>query len=227
MDKLEAMRRFVLVANSGSFTKAAESLGLPKSSISSAIQGLENSLGTRLLHRSTRSVRLTQDGEAYLPQCRNILAELDALESQFQHTRDEVKGVLRVDMPSRFASTVVLPHLHDFSQTYPRLQFKISSADHRVDLVKEGIDCAIRVGKLFDSSLIAKPLTRYRIINCVSPGYAQLYGVPDSLEALSRHRLIDYSPPLTAGDAIFEYIKNDQLHHYSMASSLAVNGTDA
>ncbi|MCB1756595.1 MAG: LysR family transcriptional regulator, partial [Gammaproteobacteria bacterium] len=119
MDKFEAMQRFLLVAETRSFTQAAELLGLPKSSISAAIQSLEKRLGTRLFHRSTRSVTLTQDGASYLSQCRTILDELDALESQFQYDSDAVRGAIRIDMPSRFASNIVLPHLSEWLEVYP------------------------------------------------------------------------------------------------------------
>jgi len=227
MDKFDAMQRFVLVAQSGSFTKAAETLGLPKSSISQAIQGLEKSLGTRLLHRSTRSVVLTQDGETYLPQCQALLAELDAMSGQFQRHQDTIRGVLRVDMSSRFASTVVLPNLSDFLTKYPNIQLKISSSDHRVDPVKEGIDCVVRTGELNDSSLVARTLSHYRSINCVSPSYVEKFGIPLTLDDLANHQLIDYSHTLGNLEAQFEYMEQGVVKHHIMPSSLAVNGTDA
>lgn len=227
MDKFEAMQRFVLVAQSGSFTKAADALGLPKSSISSAVQGLEKSLGTRLFHRSTRSVTLTQDGETYLPQCQTLLAELDAIGSQFQRNPNDIRGILRVDMPSRFATTIVIPHLASFIEKYPNIRLKISSADYRVDPIKEGIDCVIRVGELDDSSLIARPLTQYRSLNCVSPNYAEAYGIPQTLTELANHKLIEYSHTLGNLDAQFEYMEDGKVKQQSMPSSLAVNGTDA
>ncbi|MDE8601525.1 LysR family transcriptional regulator [Marinomonas sp. RSW2] len=111
-------------------------LGLPKSNISSAVRGLKKSPGTRLFHRSTRSIILTQDGETYLPQCQTLLAELDAVGSQFRRNPDDVRGVLRVDMPSRFATTVVIPHLADFIENYPNIRLKICNADYRVDPIE-------------------------------------------------------------------------------------------
>lgn len=227
MDKFEAMQRFVLVAQFGSFTKAAEALGLPKSSVSSAVQGLESELGTRLLHRSTRSITLTQDGETYLPQCQALLANLDVLDSQFQREPSDVRGILRVDMPSRFASTVVIPRLAEFIEQYPNIRLKISSADYRVDMIKEGIDCVVRVGNLDDSSLIARHLTQYRSLNCVSPSYAEQFGIPQTIEELANHKLIEYSHSLGNLDAQFEYLEDGKVKQQSMPSSLAVNGTDA
>ena len=225
MDKFEAMQRFILVAQSGSFTKAADALGLPKSSISSAVQGLEKSLGTRLFHRSTRSVTLTQDGETYLPQCQTLLAELDTIGSQFQRNPNDIRGILRVDMPSRFASTVVIPRLAEFIEQYPNIRLKISSADYRVDPIKEGIDCVIRVGNLDDSSLIARPLTQYKSLNCVSPGYVEKFGIPQTLAELTNHKLIEYSHSLGNLDAQFEYMEDGKVKQQSMPSSLAVNST--
>ena len=227
MDKFEAMQRFVLVAQFGSFTKAADALGLPKSSISTAIQGLENELGTRLFHRSTRNITLTQDGEIYLPQCRALLANLDALDSQFQREPNDVRGVLRVDMPSRFATTVVIPQLAKFIEQYPNIRLKISSADYRVDMIKEGIDCVVRVGNLDDSSLIARHLTQYRSLNCISPSYAEQFGIPQTIKELANHKLIEYSHSLGNLDARFEYMEGDKVKQQSMPSSLAVNGTGA
>ncbi|MGB2065311.1 MAG: LysR family transcriptional regulator [Marinomonas gallaica] len=227
MDKFEAMQRFVLVAQFGSFTKAAEALGLPKSSVSSAVQGLESELGTRLLHRSTRSITLTQDGETYLPQCQALLANLDVLDSQFQREPSDVRGILRVDMPSRFANTVVIPRLAEFIEQFPNIRLKISSADYRVDMIKEGIDCVVRVGNLDDSSLIARPLTQYRSLNCVSPSYAEQFGIPQTIEELANHKLIEYSHSLGNLDAQFEYLEDGKVKQQSMPSSLAVNGTDA
>jgi DNA-binding transcriptional LysR family regulator len=227
MDKFEAMQRFVLVAQTNSFTRAAEMLGLPKSTISSAVQSLEKQLGTRLFHRSTRRINLTQDGEAYLPQCQAILAELDALESQFQHQNEDVRGVLRVDMPSRFASTIVFPHLSEWLDAYPNTQLKISCADYDIDPTREAVDCLIRVGVLNDSALIARPLVTYRIVNCVSPGYIEKYGEPDKLADLEQHQLIDYAQKIGNSPAMFEYVEDGQIKQLSMPSALAVNSTDA
>lgn len=226
MDRFEAMQRFVLVAQTQSFTRAAELLGLPKSSVSSAVQMLEKQLGTRLFHRSTRRVMLTADGEAYLPECQAILAELDALESRFQPQSD-VRGVLRIDMPSRFASTVVLPHLQEWFTVYPHTQLKISCTDYSIDPVREAVDAVIRVGTLHDSALIARPLTNYTIINCASPDYLKNHGEPHSLDELKHHQLIDYSQHLGSGPAQFEYQENGQTRHINLPSSLLVNSTDA
>lgn len=227
MDKFEILTRFSETARIGSFSGAAEYLGLPKSSISQAVQSLEKTLGTRLLHRSTRRVSLTPDGEAFLPQCRALLAELEAMETQFVSNPADLRGELRVDMPSRFASNILIPKLGDFIEKHPNLRLRISSYDHRIDMIKEGIDCVIRVGDLSDSSLIARPLLRYRVVNCVSQSYAMRFGIPKTLEDLQHHKLIDYSHSLSQRAGEFEYTTVDGTHTLTMPSAIAVNGTEA
>lgn len=227
MDKFEAMKRFLSVAQTGSFTRSAEILGLPKSSITSAVQSLEKQLGTRLFHRSTRSVILTQDGADYLPQCRAILTELDALDNLFQQQNDSIRGLLRVDMPSRFASTVVLPHLTEWLDAYPNIELMISCADFRIDPVKEAVDCVVRIGELNDSALIARPLATLNVLNCASPGYIDKFGMPNTLADLQNHRLIGYSPKMEYSFALFEYVEQGKVKQLAMPSSLTVNSTDA
>ncbi|MFT5592208.1 MAG: DNA-binding transcriptional LysR family regulator [Oceanicoccus sp.] len=226
MDKFLAMQRFLMVAQTGSFTRAADILDLPKSSVSAAVQGLEKQLGVRLLHRSTRSVTLTLDGESYLGQCHGLLSELEAIESQYQSDAN-MHGVLKVDMPSRFASDIVLPHLSTWLETHPNIQLKVSTTDFKIDPIKEGVDCIIRAGDLQDSSLIAKPLTTYNMINCVSPSYIAQYGEPKTIDDLQQHMLIDYAPKLGNSRALFEYLDGDLAHQLPMKSQLAVNSTDA
>jgi DNA-binding transcriptional LysR family regulator len=226
MDKFDAMRRFVRVAELASFTKAADSLGLPKASVSSAVNDLENQLGTRLLHRSTRQVTLTQDGQQYLVRCRQLLAELDELESQFQQDPQSIRGTLRIDMPTMFASSTVIPSLPEFLARYPNLRLELSSADRRVDVIKEGFDCVIRVGTLKDSSLIARPLVSMTVHNCVSPAYLARYGVPTRLDDLSRHRLVHYAATLGSKPEGFEYVdKEGVVHVVEMAGAVVVNNT--
>lgn len=227
MDRFEAMQRFVLVAQTGSFTRASEVLGLPKSSISSAIQSLETRLETRLFHRTTRRVTLTQDGDAYYYRCQTLLSELDALESQFQYQNDAVRGVLRVDVPSRFASTIIFPHLQEWLDTYPNVHVKISCSDHQINLIEEGVDCVVRVGELTESTLVARPLINYHIVNCASPEYIKKYGQPGKLSDLKNHVLIDYAPKMEAHPPMFEYVEGGKVKQFEMPSALTVNNTDA
>jgi DNA-binding transcriptional LysR family regulator len=227
MDRFDMLMRFNETARLGSFSGAAQVLGVPKSSVSQSISQLESQLGTRLLHRSTRSVRLTTDGEVFLPQCQALLAEWEALESQFITDSSRITGEIRIDMPSRFATYFLMPRLHEFMSAFPHIKLKISSVDHQVNLVKEGFDCVIRVGDLRDSSLIAKPLFTYAMYNCLSQSYAQQHGIPQTLEELKHHKLIEYSHSLSQGEGEFEYFNDGRLNSVMMPSVISVNSTEA
>ena len=228
MNKFEAMQRFLVVAQTGSFTKSAEQLGLPKSAVSQSVQLLEKSLGTRLFQRSTRRVTLTDDGEQFLPKCRAILHDLDLLESQFQQGGDEIKGSIKVDMPGRFLCNFVLPHLEQWRQTYPNVTLKLSSNDYQVDLIKQQVDFVVRVGELNDSALICRKLTQFSMLNCVSPSYIKKYGMPQKLEDLQHHLLIDYNATLGSRLATFDYQdQHGNPQQVAMASSVSVNTTEA
>jgi len=227
MNRLEAMQIFVRVAELASFTQAADNLGMPKASISNAVKQLESLLGTRLLHRTTRKVQMTQDGLAFYERSKDVLADVDELQSMFQRGEAAIRGRLRVDMPSGVAKRIVLPRLPAFLDEHPRLELEFSSTDRRVDLVREGFDCVLRIGALTDSTLVARPLGRFRLINCASPGYIARYGEPKTLDDLARHRLIHYVPSLGAKSAGWEYIENGEYRSVSMGGAITVNNADA
>ncbi len=189
---LETLQVFVRVAELASFTQAAQSLGLPKASASTAVQRLEASLGTRLFHRTTRRVQLTQDGQACYERCKDLLADLDDMQTMFQPAASGLRGRLRVDMPIRVAQDLVVPRLPEFLTAHPGLEVELSSTDRRVDLVREGFDCVLRVGPLTDSSLVARPLGALEMANLASAAYLAEFGVPRTLEDLARHRLVQY-----------------------------------
>ena len=206
MNQLEAMQIFIRVADLASFTRAAQSLGLPKASVSTAVRQLEGLVGTRLLHRTTRKVQLTQDGQVFYERSKDVLADFDEMQTLFRSDPASLRGRLRVDMPLAVARDVVLPRLPDFLRAHPGVEVELSSTDRRVDLVREGFDCVLRVGALTDSSLIARPLGHYRLINCASPDYLAQYGTPTTLADLGAHRLVHYVPTLGARSPGFEFI---------------------
>lgn len=193
MHRLDAMQAFVRVAEMASFTRAADSLGLPKASVSTAVQQLEAWVGTQLLHRTTRRVQLTQDGRAFYERCQDLLADMDEVQHLFVRTPQALRGRLRVDMPARFARHFVLPQLPAFLHDHPQLELELSCTDRRVDVVREGFDCVLRVGTLADTSLIARPLGQLRVVTCASPAYLQRHGMPQSPEDLHAHRMIHYA----------------------------------
>ncbi len=227
MDKIECMRRFIKVAESGNFSTAADQLGVPKSAVSMSVSKLETHLRTRLFHRSTRRVTLTESGSRYLPECQRILAELDVLESQFQDDSGQLSGDIIVDMPGRLYASMVAPRLHEWFDTHPKTRIRLKGADYRIDPISERVDCVIRAGTLEDSELIAKPLGDFTVVNCVSPSYIERFGKPENLADLQDHFLVDYGFSLQSTSATFEYLKDGRNIEIAMKSLVSVATTDA
>lgn len=227
MNQLNAMQVFVRVAELASFTRAADSLGLPKASASTAVQKLETLLGTQLLHRTTRRVHLTADGQAFYERCKDLLGEMDELQSMFQRGPQMLRGRLRVDMSSGLARHFVLPQLSGFLDQHPQLEIELSGTDRRVDVVREGFDCVLRVGTVEDSTLVSRALGALPVVNCASPGYLARYGTPRTLDDLDAHRLVHYVPTLGAHSPGFEYAAGDRYRTRTMPGALTVNSSDA
>ncbi|WP_047534417.1 LysR family transcriptional regulator [Methylotenera sp. N17] len=227
MDNTEAIKRFLRVAELGSFTRAADALGLPKASISQAIQQLETKLETQLLHRTTRKVQLTPDGQLFYERGKDVLSELDELASLFLTDDRSVQGVIRVDMSHPMARQLVIPHLPEFFQKYPNLHIELNSSDRHVDLIAEGYDCVIRTGNLADSGLIVRKVGEMRQTNFVSPAYIAAHGEPKELKDLDKHLLVHYNVSGGQKFDAFEYWDGQQCQKVSMQSRITVNNTDA
>ena len=223
MQNLEPILIFITVAEMGSFTHAADSLGIQKGRASTAVRKLEEDLGVRLLHRTTRSVQLTEDGRVFHARARDLLAEVEDLHSMFTSDRGALRGRLRVDLPSELARTTIVPALPAFMATYPKLELEVSSTDRQVDLVQEGFDCVLRAGPIGDETLIARPLGKLRMVNAASPAYLKRYGVPRSLEDLQKHRAIFFSPTLGAKPYGWEYPHGEGYAKLQLRGSLHVN----
>ncbi len=227
MENTDAIKRFVRVAELGSFTKAADALGLPKASVSQAVQQLENRLGTQLLHRTTRKVQLTPDGQVFYERGKDVLAEMDELENLFQTDDANIRGLIRVDMSYPMARNIVIPRLPEFLSRYPNVQVDLSSTDRRVDLIAEGFDCVVRAGTLSDSGLIVRPLVELAQVNYASPAYLARYGTPTKLEELSQHWLVHYNVNTAIKADTYEYWDGHQCRHIPMQRRLSVNNVDA
>jgi DNA-binding transcriptional LysR family regulator len=223
----ETLLAFVRVSELNSFTKAAESLHLPKASMSTAIKQLESQLGTQLVHRTTRLVQLTADGELFYERCKALLSEVAELETLFIKDPAEVSGRLRIDMPLSTARNIVVPNLPEFISRHPKIQLEISSTDREVDIIREGFDCVIRASRLEDSTLIARPLGGFTQVNCISAGYAQRMGVPLCLEDLQNHYVVHYDRNFHATNASFDYVINGQEVSQPMQHRVTVNNSDA
>jgi len=225
---LHELRIFATVAELASFSRAAEQLGLAKGRVSTAVQQLESQVGTRLLQRTTRSVRLTPDGERFLERCKELLTESEQLEAMFRPAATGLVGRLRIDLPNVIARDYVLPRLPEFLAAHPLLEIGISTTDRRVDLVQEGFDCVLRVGALVDSELVARPLGFMRMRNIASPAYLRAHGTPRTLADLAHHRVVHYMPSLNAQGAGWDYVDADgQPRSLAMRAHVTVNGTEA
>lgn len=228
MDTLGRYRVFVQIAEMGSFTRAAHTLDLPRASVSAAIQQLEKELATRLFHRTTREVRLTTDGTQLLERVRALLADAEEVMQLFQAPQRQVSGRLNVDVPSRIARRVIAPALPAFLRSYPRLQLALGSSDRRIDLVHEGVDCAIRVGTLGDSSLVVRPIGHIALINCASPAYLRERGVPERPEDLVEgHWAVGYASPSTGRPLPWEVESAEGVQEMQLASRVIVNNAES
>lgn len=227
IDSTEGLKRFMRVAELGSFTKAADSLGLPKASVSQAIQQLETRLQTQLFHRTTRKVQLTPDGQLFYEKSKDVLSEIEELETLFISDDSQVSGIVRVNMSQPMARHLVIPALPAFLQRHPNLNIEISSEDRKVDLVSEGYDCVVRTGEVEESGMIMRKIGEMQQSNFVSPAYLAQYGTPNSIDDLQQHYLIHYQTSSNNRFDAFEYQLDGELHSVKMLSRICVNNTDA
>lgn len=228
MDKLDQYRIFVQVAEMGSFIKAAHALDVPRASVSAAVQQLESAMGTRLLHRTTRQVRLTADGVQLLERVRLFLCDAEDIEQLFHAGQRRISGRLNVDVPSRIARRLIAPALPGFLRRYPGLQLALGSTDRAIDLVHEGVDCAVRIGALHDSSLVARPLGHIALINCASPGYLREHGVPAGPDDLLQgHLSVGYASPSTGRELPWDYVVSGQERLVAVPSRVIVNNAES
>jgi DNA-binding transcriptional LysR family regulator len=227
MDRLELLRIFMRVVDSASFTRAANTLDLPRSTISSAVRQLEERLGTRLLHRTTRQVSATHDGLAFYERCQRLLVDYDEAESLFREANTHLHGRLRIDVPGRIGRRIIAPALPDFFSRHPDIEIELGVTDRAVDLIQEGIDCALRVGPLSDSSLIARKVADLRLVNCASPAYLEANGTPRKLADLDRHFAVNYASPATARIEEWEWIEKGEMQTRPMRAKVTVNNAEA
>lgn len=192
-DQLAAMRAFARVVEAGTFTRASDSLGMPKATLTKLIQTLEAHLRTRLLNRTTRRVTVTADGAAYYERAVQLLADLDELDGSMATSQASPKGRLRIDVSAPLALLILIPALPDFHARYPDIQIDIGVTDRPVDLVAENVDCVVRGGEITDQSLIARRVGEMPFITCAAPSYLDRYGEPKSPADLEDgHYMVGY-----------------------------------
>ncbi|WP_317203999.1 LysR family transcriptional regulator [Janthinobacterium sp.] len=228
MDRLKAMHTFVRIVEANSFSRAAETLNLPRASLTATLQNLEAFLGTRLLQRSTRRLSLTPDGADYFEQCVRILAEIERAEHSLrgQSVRSP-QGRLRLDLPSGLGNHLILPRLPEFRRRYPDIELLITLGDRLVDLVQDGIDCALRIGHLQDSSLIGRRVGTLHFVTCAAPAYLAEHGAPASLEALGGHLAVSHFSGRTGRAIDWDFQIDGRVVALPMKSMVAVNNAEA
>jgi DNA-binding transcriptional LysR family regulator len=199
LDRVTGMQVFVRVATLGSFSAAARALHLSQTMVTKHVAALENRLGVKLLHRSTRRLVLTEAGRSYLAACERILAEIEEAEASASLDRIEPRGTLRLNVPLTFGLRQIVPALTAFSRLHPAVSVDLGLADRYVDLIEEGWDLAIRVGRLKDSGLVARRLAPCRTIVCAAPSYLEARGAPRTLDDLSGHNCLGYTLPSAIG----------------------------
>jgi DNA-binding transcriptional LysR family regulator len=204
MDKFKEMQAFVAVADAGSFVAGADLLENSKAAISRYVAQLEERLGVRLMHRTTRTLSLTDEGHAFLVHCKETLALINDAEEQIQNKRKAPNGLIRISAPLTFGILHLAPLWGKFTARYPNVQLEITLSDRVVDLVEEGYDIAVRIARLPSSTLICRTLASTTLILCASPKYLKLHGKPKQLSELKHHSVINYTYLATGDEWVFQ-----------------------
>ncbi|PRY04448.1 LysR family transcriptional regulator [Paraburkholderia sp. BL25I1N1] len=227
MDRFQAMKMFTRVVETNSFSKAADSMDLPHASATMIIQKLEAHLRVRLLQRTTRRLSLTPEGAEYYERCVRILAEVDETEGSLSDTRIGPRGRLRVDMPGSIGRLLIMPHIDDFRSSFPEIDLMVSFCDRNLDLIQEGVDCAIRVGALQDSTLVARRLALLPTVTAASASYVEQYGIPEDLDELAQHVAVHYFSSATGRLHHMNFIVDGKPVEVKVPGSIAVSDAEA
>lgn len=227
MDRIELYRIFLRVVETRSFTRAADTLQMPRSSVSAAVAELEARLGARLLHRTTRVVTPTAEGEVLQARCLTVIGEVEDLESMFRNARQQPQGRLRIDVPGRIGRLIVAPALPEFLDRYPGIAVDLGASDRLSDLVADRVDCALRVGTPTASRLRARRIGELMVINVASPQYLARHGRPQSVDDLDRHLMVGYASPSSGRVEEWEWIADGQTHSRAVPHRVTANSAEA
>ncbi|RUL74932.1 LysR family transcriptional regulator [Dyella choica] len=228
MDRLDAMRLFTRIVELGSFTAAADHLNLPRATVTHTIKRLEARLGAQLLQRTTRRVRATREGEAYYSHCVRLLADVDAVETDFRQASEQPRGRLRIDLPTQMARLWLTPTLPAFFARYPLIELDISTNDGMVDLLREGVDCVLRVGQLPDSSLVGRHVGRLEQASLASAAYLRRHGMPRTLADLTKgHYAVNWASPTTHRVEPLEFMLGRKRREVMLPGRVTVSGVEA
>lgn len=224
MDRFEEMRVFVRIAERQSFTRAADDLQIPRATVTTLMKRMEQRLGARLLERTTRTVRLTPDGEAYYGRCVRLIADMEEAEGSFSNLAP--KGLLRVNLQGTLARYFIVPALPAFLARFPDIELMIGEDDRYVDLVREGIDCVLRAGNLQDSSMVGRRVALLPQVTVASPAYLAAYGEPADPAALSTHRAVNYVSSATGKPVPLEFSVDGREVAMVLPSAVSVSGVE-
>jgi DNA-binding transcriptional LysR family regulator len=224
MDRFDAMRVFTRIVERRSFSKAAEDLGLPRSSVTDAVRGLEMRLGVRLLLRTTRQVSPTLDGEAYYQRCVSLIADMEEAEGAFVGAKPS--GLIRVDVHGTQARYFLLPGLPRFRQQYPDIRLHLSEAHQPLDMIREGFDCILRAGDLSDSPLIKRRLATLDRGTFASPDYLSRFGTPRTPDDLEGHERVGFLSPDTSELMPLVFCAAGKVRQVTLPSTVTVTGPE-
>ncbi|GGC58160.1 LysR family transcriptional regulator [Undibacterium terreum] len=227
MDRFQAMQVFTRVVDSNSFTRAADSLGLPRTTVTTTIQSLESLLQVRLLNRTTRRLSLTPDGAAYYERCVRILADVDETETSFQNVARGPKGRLRIDVPASIGRLILLPQICEFYERYPDIELVMGMGDRMVDMVQEAVDCVIRVGELQDSSMVARRIGTFQSVTCAAPLYLDQHGEPQTIDDLQDHKVVHYFSSRTGRNLDWDFVVDGKTVEVKVNGKISVNDSEA
>lgn len=224
MDQLAAMRTFVRVVETGNFSRASDSLAIPKATVTKLIQGLEAHLRTKLLNRTTRRVLVTPDGALYYERAIRLLSEIEELDSSMASSQSLPSGKLRVEMSGAIANLVLIPALCDFHDRYPDIQIDLGISDRPIDILGENVDCAIRGGELTEPSLIARRVSAISLVTCAAPSYLERFGAPQHpLDLEKDHFVVSFFRAQTGRQQPFLFKRGDEKVEVSGRHIIAAN----
>jgi LysR family transcriptional regulator for bpeEF and oprC len=227
MDRLNGMRVFARVAELGSFARAADALELSRARASELVAGLERALGARLLHRTTRRLSLTDDGRAYYERCARILADVEEAEALVARSRASPRGRLRVELPMALARQFLVPALPQLLARHPELALEIRLENRAIDLVEEGVDCAISYGEPLDGDLVARRIGTTHLVTCAAPAWLARHGTPRAPAELAGHNAVAFLALATARPAEWVFERRGERVAQRPAGNLAFNSMEA
>ena len=221
MDKLQAMRAFVTIVDQGSLTAAADALDKSLPSMVRTLATLEENLGVRLLNRTTRRSALTDEGRQYLQRCRQILSDIEDAERALGQNQDEPKGLIRITAPVQFGTMHVAPAVAVFLKRYPQTQVELILLDRVINMLEEGIDVAVRISRLDDSSMIATPVSEFRRVVCASPGLLKQTTPPKQPQDLAQLNCVRFTSLVS--DSAWEFVVNGKRVTVSISGNFKCN----